>query len=569
MVIHGGYMNIQTLILLVTADQKLIDLISCFSSNCEWMVEHSLNIQHTLMLNKVTNYSCIIIDEEIEDSTILDGIVPVIYVDKFCKKATDLAKIYNQGVFDVANNTEDSIVLAIHKAIKQREKLLQLQHSKEELDIKLSERTIQLNSLINTDLLTGLPNSDSIRKTIMKLVSEKKLFSMILFKLNGLQELNVNYGVEMGDNILKQIVARINKFTSNKDIIFGRYLSNVFCLIVNNPKNTNNIVIGLLESLVHPIGYLNLQHQQSICAGVYTCDDKQDWKDVFRRSEIALNSAKNMGKNSVVTFNLEMIEKQIRRKELERLMKESIKNNFFTLNYQPIYNKNRVIIGFEALLRWKTLEFGHISPIEFIPIAEETGMIVELGKCVIRTATQQLKKWHDSIKFKIKPFIAVNISAMQFADHMGLMACVIESLNETKLPAECLKLEITESLLMETGGEASIDALKRIKNIGVKIAIDDFGTGYSSLSYLSKFPIDTLKIDRSFITLLEDSTTDRDIVKTIISLSKCLNLNIVAEGVETDIQFELLKKLGCGMYQGYLLSKPLDNINATNLLQNS
>lgn len=562
-------MIIQTLILLVTADQKLIDMIGCIASKFEWMVEHSLNIQHTLMLNKVTNYSCIIVDEAIDDCEILDSIVPVVYVNKYCKTYLELIDLYNQGIFEIADNCDESVVVAIQKAIKQREKLLQLQNSKEELDLKLSEKTIQLNSLINTDLLTGLPNSDSIRKTIMKFVAEKKLFSMILFKMNGLQELNANYGVETGDNILKQIVSRISKSISNKDIILGRYLSNVFCIIVRNPELTNKVSTALLESLVYPIGYLNLQHQQTICAGVYTSDDKQDWKDVFRRSEIALNSAKNKGKNSVVIFNPSMIEEQVRRKELERLMKESIKNNLFTLNYQPIYNKSRGIIGFEALLRWKTLEFGPISPIEFIPIAEETGMIVELGKCVIKTATQQMQKWHDIENLKIKPFIAVNISAMQFADHMGLMTCVIESLQETQLPAEYLKLEITESLLMETGGEESIDALKRIKNIGVKIAIDDFGTGYSSLSYLSRFPIDTIKIDRSFITLLEDSTTDRDIVKTIINLSKSLNLNIVAEGVETDIQFELLKKLGCGMYQGYLLSKPLDHLNATKLLQQS
>ncbi len=280
--------------------------------------------------------------------------------------------------------------------------------------------------------------------------------------------------------------------------------------------------------------------------------------ELLAHADAALYFAKASGKNRYHFFNERMNDSVQNYIKLEKHLRYAIENNELELHYQPkIIPKTGEIMGVEALLRWHNAEHGHISPASFIPLAEETGLIIPIGTWVIHTACAQARQWH---KQGNPVCVSVNLSGRQFQcieqKNAYLFNEVVKALEESELPPYLLELEITESIMMHNLSE-TLKTIKRLKEIGVKISIDDFGTGYSSLSYLKTFPIDTLKIDKSFINNIATNSDDAAIVSAIIAMAKQLQLEVVAEGVETQEQVTILKKQNCHLIQGYYFSKPV------------
>ena len=289
----------------------------------------------------------------------------------------------------------------------------------------------------------------------------------------------------------------------------------------------------------------------SIGISIYP-DDGDDIETLVKNADMAMYAAKEESEGYRF-FTEEMNKKALERMMLENNLRNALKHNQFTLFYQPLVDNGNRIIGMEALLRWQHPELGMISPSQFIPLAEETGVIVPIGKWVLRCACQQARKWHEMGHTKL--YVAVNLSARQFREP-DLAETIEQTLEASDLPPDCLNLEVTESSIMENP-EQAIAKMEILRAKGIHFSIDDFGTGYSSLSYLRRFPVDTLKIDRSFVVDATMNEDDQEIIKTIISMAKNLSLNTVAEGVETQEQLDFLVDQGCQMMQGYYFGRPM------------
>ena len=287
----------------------------------------------------------------------------------------------------------------------------------------------------------------------------------------------------------------------------------------------------------------------------------------MRDAQIAMYRAKSLGKARYEVFSAQMLTQSAIRFSLQSDLHQAIEHGQLRLHYQPLVClKTSLIQGFEALVRWQHPQKGLIYPGEFISLAEESGLIVPLGYWVLREACRQTQVWHQTFPTMSPLFISVNLSGCQFTD-MHLIENIQRIIKETGLRPDALKLELTESVVMDDV-EVSIAGLLRLKALNVKLGIDDFGTGYSSLSYLHRFPVDTLKVDRSFVIHMHDASENEAIVKTIIALSHSLNMNVVAEGIETASQADQLRTWGCEYGQGYFFSKPVPPDQAETLLAN-
>ena len=284
--------------------------------------------------------------------------------------------------------------------------------------------------------------------------------------------------------------------------------------------------------------------------------DYERAEDILRDADTAMYRAKSSGKARHEIFDKAMHAHAMKLLQLETDLRQAVERQEFVLHYQPIVSlEGGAPRGFEALVRWRHPELGFISPAEFVPVAEDTGLIIPIGAWVLREACHQLRRWREEFPADPPLFMSVNLSAKQFA-HTGLINEVAAILRETGLDPRSLKLEITESVVMENV-EAATGMLKELRSLGAQLSIDDFGTGSSSLSYLHRFPINTLKIDRSFVAKMTENGENAEIVRTIVVLAQNLGMDVVAEGVETNEQLVLLRALGCEFGQGYLFSKPV------------
>ena len=273
-------------------------------------------------------------------------------------------------------------------------------------------------------------------------------------------------------------------------------------------------------------------------------------------AETAMHRAKDCGKARYEVFGRDMHGESMSRLKMETDLRHACERDELFVDYQPIVSlEKRTLIGFEALVRWHHPEFGLVPPKDFIPVAEETGQILTIGQTVLESACRQAREWQETYPASPPLFVSVNLSVKQF-NQPGLVENIANLLQEFKLPPRCLKLEITESVFSDNI-EAAVGLLTQLRELGVQLSIDDFGTGYSSLSYLQRFPIDTLKIDRSFVTQMMENEENLAIVRTIVALAQNLGMDVVAEGVETEDQLRLLRKLECENGQGYLFSTPL------------
>lgn len=419
------------------------------------------------------------------------------------------------------------------------------------------------------DSLTGLPNRAGLMKQLNRLVTSHRQelgYGLLFLDLDGFKGINKSLGHNIGDKLLQQTAKRLKISLRDEDKI-ARFGGDEFVILlekINNLEESVNIAQRLLECFRQPFQLNEETVFISVSIGIaLSTVDYQRPEDMLRDADIALHQAKTAGKNCYVVFNPAMQQAALNRLQLENELRQAVDKEAFLLYYQPIIDlKTQKLSGFEALIRWRHPVRGWISPAQFIPIAEETGLINRIGWWVLHQACQQLQKWKQIYPQAQDVKMNVNLSGHQLKQ-ADLLEQIKQILHQTNLDGRFLKLEITESCFLETVASEAI-ILEKLRNLGIGICIDDFGTGYSSLSRLHEFPIDTLKIDRSFIQRLETEKTE--IVHIIINLAHTLGMNVVAEGIETTCQFKQLHTFGCELGQGYLFSRPIDEIMATQLI---
>lgn len=421
------------------------------------------------------------------------------------------------------------------------------------------------------DTLTNLPNrillNDRLGFMLNHAKRNKQNMAILLLDLNRFKLINDTLGFSAGDALLQTIANRLKSCLRDVDGVF-RLGDDEFAIILEEiaqPQDAARVAKRLLAVCSLPFQFSDHELYVTVSIGISVFPtDGDDQEVLLKNAEAAMNRAKELGINNYQHYMPTMNASAFQQLTLEHNLRKALKKEEFLIYYQPqvdLINQN--IIGAEALIRWQHPDLGMISPAQFIPIAEETGIILPLGEWVLKTACKQAKLWQD--KYGTTFVIAVNLSSRQF-QQQDLVSTVDKVLQETRLAPQYLELEITESVGMKNP-ELTLKTLHELKSMGIHIAIDDFGTGYSSLSYLKKFPIDTLKIDRSFVSDIQVDTNDAAIVLAIIALAKTLKLKVIAEGVELNEQAEYLLKHGCHSVQGYLFSPPIPSQNFENLLR--
>lgn len=439
---------------------------------------------------------------------------------------------------------------------------------------KLAEQVqtakVQLEHLVQHDALTGLPNrillQDRLGQAIELARRQSRQLAVMFLDLDQFKHINDSLGHAVGDQLLRSVAQRLVGCVRHSDTI-SRQGGDEFVLLLSHIERAEDARISaqkMLASLAlpHRIDQHDLHIGASIGISIYPADG-QDVETLIKSADAAMYSAKENGRNNYKFFEQSMNILAVQRQSIEASLHRALEQQEFVLYYQPKINlQSGAIVGVEALIRWQHPEQGLLSPTQFVPIAEDCGLILPIGRWVLREACRQVQAWLDS-GLRAVP-IAVNISAVEFR-HKSFLESVALVLKETGLVPRYLELELTESILMHDV-ESSVPILEALKAIGVRLAIDDFGTGYSSLSYLKHFPIDTLKIDQSFVRNIAANADDAIIVRTIIGMGENLKQRIIAEGVETHEQLEFLLEQQCEEGQGFLFGHPLPAKNFAQLL---
>ncbi len=414
------------------------------------------------------------------------------------------------------------------------------------------------------DSLTKLPNRAYFGEIVREIIAKNRENSecqscyVLFLDLARFKTINDSLGHTIGDKVLMLVAKRFLRMLGQTDFV-ARLGGDEFAIVLKNIESAEiaeHLVWNIHQKISQPFSISGNKINIGINIGIAPCtDDYATPEDVLRDADIAMHYAKERG-SGVELFSRDLRQQFIQRAQVESELPFAIERGEMALHYQPIISlKDGSLIGFEALLRWFHRDRGFVSPAEFIPIAEETGHIVPITTWILKETCGQLAKWQKMSYANRQLIVSVNISGKHLS-YQSLLVDVEMALEATKLSPSSLKLEITESAAMENA-EQTIRMLSHLKSLGVQLSIDDFGTGYSSLSYLHRLPLDTLKIDRSFVNSVGENGEDSEILQTIISLAKNLKIRVIAEGIETESQLNILKNLGCDYGQGYLMSKPL------------
>lgn len=440
------------------------------------------------------------------------------------------------------------------------------------MDITERKRAEQrLARLASYDVLTGLANrtmfQSELRQAIAQVGRSGKSGALLLLDLDNFKHVNDSLGHPAGDVMLKRVGQRLVSRARETDFV-ARLGGDEFAIVANNLADADGAAViaqTVEEALSQAIDLEGAEVFTTASVGITMFpDDSADPDVLLKNADMALYQAKNTDRGKFSFYDADLNARALRRKELEYALRSAISDDGLSLHYQPKVDIARgKIVGVEALLRWTHEKHGVISPVEFIPIAETSGLIVPIGDWVLRKACEQLLEW-TSAGLPLIP-IAVNLSAVQFK-RTDLVDGVRQLINEYQIDPSALELEITESMIMENV-DATVAALHGLHQIGVSLAIDDFGTGHSSLAYLKRFPMDKLKIDRSFVNDVVEDADDAAIAQIIINLARQLNLDVIAEGVETVPQLEFLRENGCNVAQGYHFSPPIDAVSFVNWFQ--
>jgi diguanylate cyclase (GGDEF)-like protein/PAS domain S-box-containing protein len=429
----------------------------------------------------------------------------------------------------------------------------------------------RLSYLAYYDTLTGLPNRVMLVERMQQAMAEsrrvERVVAIMFLDLDRFKFINDTLGHDIGDALLKMAAERLSALLRPGDTI-SRYGGDEFTVVLANVAHADDvtrIAQKILERFAHPfrIGGRDLFVTSSIGITLYPLDDGSV-ENLLKNADAAMYHAKERGRNTFQFYTAEMNVRAARRLSIETGLRHALERNELSLHYQPQVDlKSGHLYGMEALLRWHSPEFGSVAPVEFIPLAEEIGLIQPIGEWVLRTACVQTRAWHQAGFPGLR--IGVNLSARQF-QQPNLVQLIRQALTDSGLEPQHLDLELTESMLMHDM-ERTVSTLTELDTLGVALSVDDFGTGYSSLSYLKRFPIDVLKIDRSFVRDITSDPDDAAIATAIIAMAHSLEMKVIAEGVETREQQEFLRQHDCDGMQGYLFSKPLPAEDFTRLLQ--
>ncbi|MDD5462847.1 MAG: EAL domain-containing protein [Methylococcales bacterium] len=432
----------------------------------------------------------------------------------------------------------------------------------------------QVRHLAYYDVVTGLPNRTSFLELLSKALElakrNERSFAVLFLDLDGFKGVNDTYGHHVGDLMLKEISGRLTEGLRRSDVA-SRYLyhqnyivdvarlgGDEFTILLNEltqPEDAAIAARNILKWIAEPILLENHKVFSGASIGIALFpQDGQDGETLLKNADVAMYHAKKMGKGNFQFFHDFMNVKARKRMELENCMHQAVSNNELHLYYQPVINVvSGELIGAEALMRWDSPQLGFLYPADFIPLAEESGMILKFGEWAMHEVCRHYKDWQKEGMGYLS--IAINLSSLQF-NQISLIPMLKEILDEYQLDPSFLVFELTETIIM-ADSEKMLGTLLELKKMGIRLSIDDFGTGYSSLSYLKRFPLDSLKIDRSFIKDLSTNSEDAAIVNAILALATALNLHVIAEGVETDLQKQFLQNTSCQAVQGYLFAKPM------------
>jgi len=522
----------------------------------------------TMELPKTQKPKVLIVDDDEQTRRLLIDVLGNLYDCSDASSAEEALAALSRETFDLVISDVDmagmsrlELVSHVHSSSPDTVVVMISGNYKEQLETLLQQRTAEVDWLAYYDTATQLPNralfEDRLEQAVAIAKATDQSLGVLFISLDQFKKVNDSLGHGPGDILLREFAERLKSCINEFDTV-ARFGSDEFALLRTQIEDTNDVIetIASLSQMLRfsfDLSGHELFATASVGVSLFPFDG-QDCETLLKNAGAALYKAKKSGGANYQFYTADMNELATRRLALETSLRRAIQNEEFLLHYQPQVSVDSLAItGVEALVRWQHPQLGLVSPAEFIPLAEDTGLIVPIGEWVLRTACLQARRWRDQGFAPIR--IAVNISARQFHDR-DLAQTVIRILEETDLPPNCLALELTESSIMQNADFAA-GMLRRLKSMGINILIDDFGTGFSSLASLKRLPIDALKIDQSFV---RDATTDQDdaaLVMAIITLAHNLRLKVIAEGVETEDQLRFLQLLRCDQIQGGFFSKPL------------
>ncbi|MBI4785247.1 MAG: EAL domain-containing protein [Oscillatoriophycideae cyanobacterium NC_groundwater_1537_Pr4_S-0.65um_50_18] len=485
--------------------------------------------------------------------------IPIIIVTALTTK-TDLARCLMAGADDFISKPVNRLELMarVRSMLRIRQQYKQLATFNARLESTVQQRTAQLQTLIFQDALTQLPSRTSLLQKLSEVLqSGVSSFAVIYLDCDQFKLVNGSFGHAVGDQLLLAITKRLQQHLRPGDVL-ARMGEDEFCFLLHQVEDAialKPFIEAILQSFRSPFIVADCEMFMTVCMGITLGSSAyQQSEEPLQNADTAMYRAKLQGKGCYQFFDRQMAEAMLSRLTLENDLQRALEQQEFVTYYQPIVNlTSGKICGFEALVRWQHADRGMVSPGEFIPCLEETGLIVPVGIVVLKQACQQLRDWQQQGWTDLT--MSVNLSVRQFSCP-DLLNDIDRVLAETAVSPAHLKLEITESAIMDNA-QTAIGLTEQLRSRQIQISIDDFGTGYSSLGYLHRFPVDILKIDRSFVNQLQAGNRNYQVVTTIITLSNQLGLAVTAEGIETAQQLQWLQQLGCEFGQGYLFSRPL------------
>lgn len=564
-------------VLVVDDEPDNFDVIEALLSDRDYQLHYAANGQEAIASLETCQPDVILLDVMMSG---MDGIevcrqikamplweaVPIIMVTSLTAK-TDIARCLNAGADDFISKPINRLELdaRVRSMLRIHQQYQQLATFNNQLEAIVRQRTAQLQTMIFQDALTTLPSRTFLLQRLAKILQTgKSSFAVIYLDCDQFKLINGSFGYAVGNQLLVAIAERLQQHLRPSDML-ARMGEDEFCFLLDEPEEVISTGVDIADTLTFieeisqsfqtPFVVANCEIFMTACLGVALgSSNYQQPEEPLQDADTAMYKAKLQGKGCYQIFDRQMSLAMLNRLTLENDLQRALAHQEFVVYYQPIVHlQTQKLVGFEALVRWQHPDRGMVSPGEFIPCMEETGLIVPVGMVVLKQACQQLKAWQQQGWQDLT--MSVNLSIRQFACSM-LLADIDQILAETAINPACLKLEITESAIMDNA-EIAIVLIEQLRLRQIQISIDDFGTGYSSLGYLHRFPIDTLKIDRSFVHQIQFGSRNYQVVNTIIILSNQLELAVIAEGIETQEQHQWLQQLGCEFGQGYLFSKPL------------
>jgi diguanylate cyclase (GGDEF)-like protein/PAS domain S-box-containing protein len=457
----------------------------------------------------------------------------------------------------------DVEVTVSHLEMDGRKTLCYIAHDiteRKNIELELLRNQRRLDHLAHHDSLTGLPNRLFLRTHLEQALQSCGTaggLAVLLLDLDNFKFINDSRGHNVGDELLVEVARQLKKIVGTRGLV-ARPGGDEFVVVLTKVTQQSfaaAVADDILTMLTKPMRVAGRAISTSVSIGVTLCpQDSHDLDSVLRNADLAMYKAKETGRSNVQFFQPEMNTQVRHRVTMEHALRRALKSKQFVVHYHPLVAiATRRIVGLEALVRWEHPQLGLVPPSKFIPVAEESGLIVPIGEHILRTVCEQVVRWQEAGVPTVP--VAVNWSAIQL-QRQSVVEVVHRVLKETGMQPKLLSLEITEGALMRNARQHAAE-LQVLRDSGVRIQIDDFGTGYSSLSYLRELPIDTLKIDRSFINLVDENPADQAIVSAILAMAKSLGLRVVAEGVESAAQLAVLNRHGCEVAQGFFFSRPL------------